>query len=285
VGSHNVGPRRSASVDSYLRETRALAAAALLAVIGGVVSDELDGRFWGRHPLLAGLVASVIVVILSVAVVNEAIERRKRQRWSVLAQYVMFGLVRNARLIWTGVLELTRLLPADVSSGDAIDAGPALVSDTPRLAQAVRELLEDAERSRKLREQITWVSSRSNDLLARWAGVMLNADAYAEVIDRHVELAGDIAWLGDLLENAEPGSDPNRRRAVRSSVAVQVEGARPFGEWLVERIVVITQLAYKLDHGTLDAAMRIVPVHWWEERLSTTISASPEPGTAGIPKA
>ena len=63
-----------------------LAAVALLALVAGVVSDSLEREFWTDHPRLAGLVASVIVVMLTAGVVNEVIERRSRQRWSVLAQ-------------------------------------------------------------------------------------------------------------------------------------------------------------------------------------------------------
>src|SRR6202043_4021989 len=66
------GPRRSESIDAYLRGTRALAAVALLALVSGVLWDALDGRFWARHALLGGLVASVIVVMLTVGLVNEA---------------------------------------------------------------------------------------------------------------------------------------------------------------------------------------------------------------------
>ena len=40
-------------------------------------------------------------------------------------------------------------------------------------------------------------------------------------------------------------------------------------EWLADRIVVITQLADALDRGTLELALRIVPVEWWQERLGT----------------
>ena len=43
---------------------------------------------------------------------------------------------------------------------------------------------------------------QSDELLGRWAGVMLNADVYAEIIDRHVELVGDLAWLGTLLRSS-----------------------------------------------------------------------------------
>jgi hypothetical protein len=40
---------------------------------------------------------------------------------------------------------------------------------------------------------------------------MLDADAYAGVVDRHVELASRLAWLGSLLDQCEPG-DGDRLR-------------------------------------------------------------------------
>ena len=42
---------------------------------------------------------------------------------------------------------------------------------------------------------------------------MLNADAYAEVVDRHVELAESLAWLGSLLDQSEPGDGDELRLA------------------------------------------------------------------------
>ena len=73
---HDVGPRRSQSVDALVRGTRVLAVVALLALVGGIVSDVVGGSFWAWHALLAGIAASVIVVMLSVAVINELLERR-----------------------------------------------------------------------------------------------------------------------------------------------------------------------------------------------------------------
>src|SRR5246500_2468483 len=156
------GPRRSDSVDAFRRRARVLAAVALLALVGGIVSDALDTSFWARHPLLAGLVASVIVVMLTVALVNEAIERRSRQRWSVLAQYVMLQLVRDARIVWTGGGELAGLLPSDpyATDGDvltaatSIDAGSSAVRDTDRLTAALRELVADADKRKLLHEKL-----------------------------------------------------------------------------------------------------------------------------------
>jgi hypothetical protein len=273
---HDSGPRRSDSVDAYLRGTRVLAAAALLALIGGVVSDALAGSFWAKHPLLAGLVASVIVVMLTVALVNEAVERRSRQRWSVLAQYVMLQLVRDARLVWTGMAQLAGLMPSEPSGTDrdpfgaaaSIDAGSAAVRDTERLTAGLRELVRDADRRRQLHDKITLFMEHNDSVLGRWAAVMLNADVYAEVIDRHVELAGDLTWLSSLLATELAENDARAVKGRRHPAAL-IEGPLD-DERLVQRVTSITQLAEQLDRGTLELALRIVPIEWWREQLGAS---------------
>jgi hypothetical protein len=139
---NNSGPRRARSVEAYLRRTRAMAIVVLAAAIATGASDLTGGNFWERHALLAGVVSSVIVVMLSVAVINEVLERRRRQRWTVLAQYVMFELIRNARMIWTGVLDLAGLLPTEANRQQSVELGAQIVRDTPRLTAAVRPGLD-----------------------------------------------------------------------------------------------------------------------------------------------
>jgi hypothetical protein len=181
-----------------------VALVALLALTAAIVSDEVEGSFWARHALLAGLVASVIVVMLSAAIINEALERRRRSRWRVLAQYVMLELVRNARLVSTGALELAGLIVLDGARLDAVEVNRRLVRDTPRLTAAFRDVVADDGRMRKLREEIVVLAAHTDQVLGRWAAVMLNADIYTEVVDRHVELASDLSWLESLLDNADP---------------------------------------------------------------------------------
>ncbi len=118
------------------------------------------------------------------------------------------------------------------------------------------------------RRPTTTNAEHADEVLGRWAAVMLNAEVYAEIIDRHVELAGDIAWIGGLLDTSHPPDDVRRQRRARGSAAVQIEN-EPGVEWLADRIVVIAQLAEALDRGTLELALRIVPVQWWEARLGT----------------
>jgi hypothetical protein len=245
-----------------------------LAFVAAVVSDVTAASFWNRHALLAGLASSVIVVLVSVAVLNEVLERRRRRRWSVLAQYVMFELVRDARMIWSGVLEVAGLLPAHTDQRDVVDVGARIVRDTPTLTSALRSVIDDDERRAPMHDEIAFLAEHADDALGRWASVMLGAAVYAEVIDRHVELAGDIAWIGALLDSAYPPSDDRRQRRARSSPAVQIEPGLG-SEWLASRIVVIAQLAEELDRGTLELALRIVPVEWWEARLAMSVADEP----------
>ncbi len=283
MARHDQGPKRSSSVNSYLVETRALAVVALLVLVAGVVLDVVTRNFWARNALLAGLLSSLIVVMLSAAVLNEAVERRKRRRWSVLAQYVMLELVRQARFVWTGVMELTGLMPGDATDAASIDEAAQAVHDTPRVKDAVRAAVADDAKRRRLHESISAFVVHGDEVLGRWAGVMLNADAYAEIVDRHVELATDVAWLGSLLDSSDPTGDFITRRRSASSPAIQF-GGEVDDDSLTDRIVTITQLAEDLDRTTLELAMRIVPVEWWAARLGTTVPVPPlqgEPGSTG----
>jgi hypothetical protein len=260
------GPRRARSVKSYLRRTRITGILALLAVVGGVISDVTSNTFWTQHALLAGLASGVIVVALSIAVVAEVLARRRRRRWSVLAQYVMFELVRNARMIWSGVLEAAGLFSTTAYQQESIDAGATLVRDTPGLTAALRGVLDDTDGRGHLHTEIVFLAEHSDEVLGRWAAVMLNAEEYAEVLDRHVELVGQITWIASMLDSSDPPDDARRQRRARSSPAIQIQRELS-SEWLADRIVVMTQLAEALDRGTLELALRVVPVQWWDARL------------------
>ncbi len=251
-----------------------MAVAALVVLAAGVVSDLLNGSFWLRHALLASVVGSVIVVLLSVAVINEVIETRRRRRWRVLAQYVMFELVRNARMTWSSVLDLAGLLAKEGSEREIVQAGRQVVRDTSRLTAAVRDIVNADDRFASLRSEVAFLAEHADEVLGRWAGVMLGSEVYAEVIDRHVELGGDVAWMAGIFDATYPPSDLRRQRRARSSPALEIESEVGVN-WLADRIVVITQLAEELDRRTLELALRIVPVRWWEERLGTNVPTTP----------
>jgi hypothetical protein len=271
---------RSDSLESYLRETRAVGVLAVLGLIGGAVSDVLEPGFWDHHALLAGLTSSLIVVMLTVAVVNEAVERRNRKRWTVLAQYVMLQLVGSARLVWAAIAEVVGLIPPGshetvrmgnlVFPREAVDAGAKAVRDTPRFVAAAEEALASADGRARLRDALARLAQHSDDVLARWAAVMLSSDMYAEIIDRHVELADDVDRIANLLAALEPAHDPAhdpaRPRQHPASAATATTGGQVDDQDVAETLVGVAQLAENLDQLTLQLATRIVPIDWWRSR-------------------
>jgi hypothetical protein len=250
-----------------VRSSRIVGGLSLLVLAGAVVWDLVNDEFWVHHTLFTGLVASVIVVGVSVAVLNEVLERRQRQRWSVLAQYALFDLVRTARLVWTGLLELAGLVPDGEFQEGALAAGSEVLLDTPRFTAAIDEMLASAERREQLHRLIARLRAHGEEVLGRWADMMVNSGTYAEIVDRHVELYSRLYWWGSVLDESEPLEEHlNRPRLSRLSPATQASGPIE-DEWLRDNLVAIAQLAESLDRSSFELAMRIVPLEWWAAQL------------------
>jgi hypothetical protein len=266
MARRTVGPRRSESPRAYLRGTWIVGGLSLLALAGAIAWDLADDGFWARHTLFAGLVASSIVVVVTAAVINEVLERRQRERWSLLAQYALFEFVHAARLVWGGLLELAGLAPDGEVGEAALAAGSKAVND-PRLGAAIDELLASAESRQQLHRLIVVLLGHGREVLGRWAAVMVNSGAYAEILDRHVELYSRLYWWGSVLDESEPLEEQlGRPRLSLISPATQTSG-QVEDEWLRENLVAIVQLAESLDRGSFELAMRIVPADWWTSRL------------------
>ena len=278
MARHNVGPRRTDSYRTYLLATRIIAGLSLLVLAGAIVWDLATDGFWSRHALFTSLIASMIVVAVTAAVVNEVLERRQRERWSVLAQYALFDFVRTARLVWSGLLELAGLAPdGEMLGAEALALGSATVQDTPRLAAATGQMLANAERREQVHRLMISLNAYGQQVLGRWADVMVNSGTYAEVVDRHVELYSRLYWWGSVLDESDPLEEHlSRPRLSRLSPATQASGPVE-DEWLRDNLVAIAQLAESLDRSSFDLAMRIVPIEWWTAQLPDRPSRAEDP--------
>ncbi|MFL5909307.1 MAG: hypothetical protein ACJ768_01870 [Gaiellaceae bacterium] len=267
MARRTVGPRRTDSLRMYVRATRILGGLSVLVLCGAIAWDLVDDEFWVRHTLFTGLVASLIVVAVTVAALNEALERRQRERWSVLAQYALFEFVRAARRVWSGLLELADLVPDGELGEQALAAGSDAVRDTPRVAAAMDEMLASPDRREELHRLIAALLNHGQEVLGRWADVMVNSGTYAEIIDRHVELYSRLYWWGSVLDELNPLEEHLRwPRLSRVSPATQAVGPVE-EEWLRDNLVAIAQLAESLDRASFELAMRIVPLDWWTAQL------------------
>jgi hypothetical protein len=268
MARRSVGPRRSDSPRAHVRSTRIIGALSVVVLAAAIAWDLVDDRFWFRHTLFTALIGSVIVVVLTIAVLNEVLERRQRERWSVLAQYALFDLVRTARLVWTSLLEVTGIVADDGHDEEALAAGTEAVHDTPRLAAAIDEMLGDADRRDQLHRLITRLHAEAQHVLGRWADMMVNSGTYAEVVDRHVELYSRLYWWGSVLDESDPLEEHRGRPGLsRISPATQASIGPVEDEWLRDNLVDLAQLAESLDRSSFELAMRIVPLDWWAAQL------------------
>ena len=70
----------------------------MLVLSGAIVWDRVNDGFWPRHALFTSLVASLIVVAVTAAVLKEVLERRVGARALVCARASTYCSSSSARL-------------------------------------------------------------------------------------------------------------------------------------------------------------------------------------------
>ncbi len=240
------------------------AIAALL--IAAIVSDFVDGSFWNKHTLTASVVASLLVVAVTVALLNEMIERRDRRRWSLVAQSALFALVQTARLTWTAMVEELQLAEVTSGTSESLAKGAEIARDRERLSAAARELLAEPDRRQGLQTRVKRLAEHGNEVISSWASVLVSAAPYADILDRHVELQGRLDWLSSVLAHNEPAPEQGHRSRKLTRASVASEQAEHFDDdWIHDMVVAITVHASQLDEESRDLAFSLASAEWWYE--------------------
>ncbi len=239
-------------------------------IAAAIASDFLVESFWVRHALLTSLVANVLVVAITVVVLNQVLERRDRRRWSLLAQSTLFALTQSARATWTAMLELLGVMDVTSDDRDSLLGNVELALDTPRISAAARALVGDEDGRARLQRLTLALTEHYSEVIANWAPVMVGARPYAEILDRHVELAGRLEWLRNVLAHNEPAPDQSRRdrNLTRSSIAAETASELASDDWLHDMVVSVINLATRLDDQSRTRAFELVSEEWWSERTT-----------------
>jgi hypothetical protein len=261
-----------------MESSRRLVLAASIGIVVIVLagaSDFVFGSFWSAHAMLTSLLASLIVLGVTVAVLNEWLDRRDRRRWSVLAQHVLFQLVQAARVTWTSLVELLERREIEPPSTDELIAAARRALDATAISVLIRELLTDAERRRLLQKVVAALAEHSGSVVVSWASVMVGSGPYTDLFDRHVELQGRLDWLNEFLSQGDIAEDRTLREEKLSRSSVASEHADRLGsdDWLHDQILATIQLAVRLDSRSRELAFRIVPTEWWESRTAAAVSS------------
>lgn len=254
------------------RRAAVVAAVSLALLAAAVVSDFLIGSFWVKHALTTSLVADLVTVVISVAVINEILDRRERKRWTLLAQSALFALVQSARATWTTLLDVVRLTEVHSGSTEPLLAAARIALDRKQVADATLALLADPERRSRLQGVIERLATHTSGAIATWATVLVGAAPYARVLDRHAELDGRLQWLSAVLAHQEPAPDQDRAQKRLLIASVATEHADAFDdEWIRDMVVSITVLATQLDAASRDVAFSLASEDWWVERTRALV--------------
>ena len=251
-----------------------LAAGIGIALIAlAAASDFLVGSFWSGHAMLTSLIASLLVLAVTVAVINEWVERRGRRRWSVLAQYVLFQLVQAARVTWTTLIELLERGEIDTSTPAALRAVAERALRTAEISTAARDLLANPERRTLLSTVLSDMAAHSRAVVVAWASVMVGSGPYTDLFDHFVELQARLDWVSELLAatGSQEGRSTRETKLGRSSVATEHVAVLGNDDWLHDQLVTTIQLAVRLDYESRTLGFSLVPMEWWEQRTQEAL--------------
>ncbi len=205
-----------------------IAAATGVLVLAGLVVSDFETSFWDRHEMTSSILASLVVVGITVAVINEVLERRESARWRVFAQNALLELAATARFTWVGLGELLEV--DETASRRTIEVRNFICSaaGTDRVATLVDEHMPDSAWRHRLTQLVERLLDDGRDSLAAWGPVMLGARPYTALIERHVELYGRVQLLRYMIDDPEdaelddledPAARARRLSATRRAVA------------------------------------------------------------------
>ncbi len=249
-----------------------VAAATGALVLAGLVVSDFETSFWDRHQMTSSILSSLVVVLITVVVINEVIERRESARWRVFAQNALLELAATARFTWVGLGELLEV-EGDTAGRRTVDVRNFICSaaGTERVTTLVEEHMSDSEWRHRLARLVERLLDDSRDSLAAWGPVMLGARPYTALIERHVELYGRVQLLRYMIDDPEDAEldeleDPAARaRRLSATRRAAIEGQSPvdLDHTMRTTLIIIIRRAAELEIDTRALARALVPLEWW----------------------
>ncbi len=267
---------------------RIAAATGVLVLVGLVVSD-FETSFWDRHEMTSSIIASLVVVLITVVVINEVLERRESARWRVFAQNALLELAATVRFTWVGLGELLEV--DETASRRTVEVRNFICSaaGTERVTTLVDEHMPDSAWRHQLARLVERLLDESRDSLAAWGPVMLAARPYTALIERHVELYGRVQLLRYMIDDPEDAEldeleDPAaraRRLSATRRAAIEGQSAGDLDHTMRTNLIIIIRRAAELEIDTRALARALVPLEWWTTPYADLTQAA-EPRDPGL---
>jgi hypothetical protein len=245
-----------------ISSTRLAGGLSVLALILISISDFTWTEFWDTNAMATSIVADVLVLVVGVAVVNEFIAARSRNRWRLVAEYGLVELARSARRVWIGLAELLGVGSRAEVTRDELRDTVRDHSASGELHRLAEEVVASPERRGELRDLVSDLVFDARAALTSWAAVLVES-ANSQPLARFAEMQALLARL-DLV------------------LSLQAEGKRPSAgettdpEWIARRVVTILEVGSELAPSLFSSAQQIQAR---EQRELSAVTASEEPGS------
>lgn len=246
---------------------RTVAILAILLLLVAAASDLFIAGFWLTHPMLTAIVSSLVVILLSVAVIEVVLSRRSERRWRVLAQSALLELAEAANTSWSALAEALELQGASEMTPDQVRAALASDATGPKVRREIEADLTNAKIRENLAGRLTERLADGHQILGRWAVALTASETYAEIFDQHVELYGRVGGLLQFLREGYKQTDPRGLRG-RASREYASTGGEAEDEWFVDNLIGTINIGASLEDATWDLALRILPQAWWDRRTA-----------------
>ena len=245
-----------------ISSTRIAGALSLAALVLATVSDFALTSFWDENSMATSIVADVLVLIVGVAVVNEFLAARSRERWRLVAEYGLIELARSARRVWVGLAEEIGVGSRAESTREELRHRVRGHADSGELERLARSDASTAAGRAQLRAVVAGLVADSRAVLSSWAPVLVES-THSDAIARFAELQALLGRLDLVLELEAEGKRPARG-----------EVADP--DWIAKRVAAILRIGSELAPVLWRSAERLQER---EARELAGVSSSPEPGS------
>jgi hypothetical protein len=214
--------------------TRVAAALSVVALVLFTVSDFFLTEFWDENAMFTSVVADVLVLIVGVAVLNEFLAARSRQRWRLLADYAMAELSSSCRLVWVRLAEAIGLGRREELTSDAFRELVRSPAEEERsVERAAAMFAETAESRGDLHQEISTLVRSTRSTLTSWAAVLVETP-YSRALSRYVEMQAQLSELELVLWEEAEGKRPSYSGT-----------GNP--EWIAARISSLIELGAELE--------------------------------------
>lgn len=250
-----------------------LAAVAVALVAAAVASDLLISGFWAAHAMVTAIVSSLLVVLLSVAVIQVVLTARSERRWRLLAQSGLIELAEAAHATWGTLVEGLGAPQRASQPPHEVSSVLASAQEAPAIRRFAAQWFADRSHRKHMEDLLRDHLTVGRQILSSWAVVLTGSDRYAGIFDEHVEMYGRVDGLRQFLDTGYRRSDPRLQRS-RTSREFAAPGGGEQDAWFLDNLLATIAIAADLEDRTWDLALAIAPEQWWDRRTADLAAPS-----------